>query len=100
MIGMAKQSGWMCTALVLLVAGTARGASIDLSSASGTRGLRVSVSATLNTMGAGILGTQNRIQFDRGRPSAADSFGMPDCAANPAIHKDATGFRFLPLGCD
>ena len=33
-------------------------------------------------------------------PIAAGESGQPDCAVNPAINKDATGFRYLPLGCD
>lgn len=100
MIGMVRQAAWTVAVLGVVTAGTAWGASIDLGSGFGVRGARVSISATLHTMGADILGTQNRIEFDRATPIAADEFGMPDCAVNPAIHKDATGFRFLPLGCD
>jgi hypothetical protein len=87
-------------ALSLLAAGSARGASIELGAAAGARGQRVSVAATLRTMGASVLGTQNRISFDRQTPIVANEQGTPDCAVNPAIDKSATGFRYLPLGCD
>jgi len=99
MISRAKQSGWTM-AVLMLTAAAAHGASIDLGSASGPRGADVSITVTLHTMGAGVLGTQNRIEFDRATPIAADAFGVPDCEVNPVIHKDATGFRFLPIGCD
>jgi hypothetical protein len=85
---------WLCAAVA------AHAASIDVGSASGMRGDRVSVAVSLRAMDAAILGTQNRISFDRDTPIAAGMDGQPDCAVNPAIDKNATGFRFLPLGCD
>jgi hypothetical protein len=46
-----------------------------------------------------VVGTQNDIAFDPTTPIAAAGDGTPDCTVNPAIHKDATGFLFLPPGC-
>jgi hypothetical protein len=86
--------------LWLLGAGAARAASIDIGSAAGTPGQDVTVDVSLQTMGASVLGTQNQIGFDRDTPVAARLDGSPDCAVNPAINKNATGFRFHPLGCD
>ena len=84
----------------LLTAGVACAASIDIGSASGVPGSEVTFAVSLQTMGASILGTQNRIDFERATAVAALPNGSPDCAVMPAIHKSATGFRFLPLGCD
>ena len=83
----------------LLVAAEARAVTIDVGSAVGMPGADVLVDVSLHTMGASALGTQNRIDFDRATPIAAAS-GAPDCSVNAAIHKQATSFRFLPLGCD
>jgi len=80
--------------------GAAYGASIDVGSAAGAPGDQVMVAVTLQTMGATVIGTQNRIDFSRDTPIAATLNGDPDCVVNPAIDKGATGFRFLPLGCD
>lgn len=84
----------------LLGEGGAYAASISIGTVSGAPGDDVTVEVSLRTMGAAVLGTQNRIEFDRDTPVAALSDGSPDCAVNPAIHKNATGFRFHPLGCD
>jgi len=84
----------------LLTAGVACAASIDIGSASGVPGSEVTFAVSLQTMGASILGTQNRIDFERATAVAALPNGSPDCAVMPDIHKSATGFRFLPLGCD
>lgn len=86
--------------LWLLAGGWAQAASIDIGSASGIPGDDVTVAVSLRTMGATVLGTQNRIDFDRETPIAAGPTGGPDCAVNAAIDKSATSFRFLPLGCD
>jgi hypothetical protein len=51
-------------------------------------------------MGAMVIGTQNRIEFDRQTPIAAQPDGRPDCRVDEAIDKDATVFRFLPLECE
>jgi hypothetical protein len=82
------------------MAAGARAASLDVGSASGAPGDDVTVAVSLHTMGDTVLGTQNRIDFDRDTPVAATASGDPDCAVNPAIDKNATGFRYLPLGCD
>ena len=48
-----------------------------------------------------VAGTQNDIGFDVAAARVvADASGRPDCTVNPAIDKDATGFNFLPNGCD
>ncbi len=86
--------------LWVLAAGGAHAASIDIGSASGMPGDDLTVDVTLRTMGATVLGTQNRIDFDRETPIAARPTGDPDCAVNAAIDKGATNFRFQPLGCD
>src|SRR5262249_2484082 len=87
-------------AAALLAAGAAHGASIDVGTASGTPGEEVTVAVSLRTMGAAVLGPQNRIEFGGETPVGAKANGDPDCAVNPDIDKSATGFRFLPLGCD
>jgi len=99
---MRRLSGAVLTAgaIALLATGAAHAASIDIGTASGAAGDDVTVAVSLRTMGAAVLGTQNRIEFGRETPIGAMANGQPDCAANPAIHKNATGFRFLPLGCD
>jgi hypothetical protein len=100
---MTSTRGALCTAagmLCLLSARAAGAASIEIGSASGPPGADVTVTVSLRSMGAAVLGTQNRIDFDRQTPVAALPGGQPDCAVNPQINKDAAGFRFLPLGCD
>jgi hypothetical protein len=87
-------------AVALLVAGAAHAASVDVGTGSGRPGSDVTIAVTLDAMGAMVSGTQNRIDFDRETPIAPSRTGRPDCAANPAIDKNATGFRFQPLGCD
>jgi len=87
-------------ALVLFTVAMARAASVDIGTVSGERGENAVVAVSLRTMGATILGAQNRIGFDRTTPVAAKANGSPDCAVNAAINKNATGFRFQPLGCD
>ena len=84
----------------VLAAGAAQAASIDIGSAVGIPGDDVRVDVTLRTMGAAVLGTQNRIDFDRETPIAPRPTGNPDCAVNAAINKGATDFRFQPVGCD
>jgi hypothetical protein len=100
---MTSTRGALCTAvgmLCLLAAGAAGAAVIEVGSGAGQPGDDVTVTVSVRSMGAAVLGTENRIDFDRGTPVAALPNGQPDCAVNPEIHKDATGFRFLPLGCD
>lgn len=86
--------------VVTLTAGLARAVVIDVGSASGAPGALVSIDVGLATEGSAVLATQNRIDFARAAAVAARGDGGPDCAVNPAIDKNATAFRFLPLGCD
>ena len=96
-----RRIGWAVAAgVACLWAVGARAATLDVGSATGAPGDDVSVSVSLHSMGAMVLGTKNRIDFDRDTPIAATASGDPDCAVNPLIDKGATGFRFLPLGCD
>jgi hypothetical protein len=46
-----------------------------------------------------VAGTQNDINFPREAQIAATDNDTPDCAVNPDIGKEATGFVFLPHGC-
>lgn len=85
---------------VLAWAGAARAVVIGAGMASGAPGDLVAVDVSLATQGAAVLATQNRIDFTRQAYIAARPNGTPDCAVNPAIDKGATGFRFLPLGCN
>jgi hypothetical protein len=95
------RSGLLAAGMVwLLIPAGVRAASIDLGSASGAPGDEVSVAVSLQTMGAMVVGTLNRIDFGRETPVAATARGNPDCKVNPAIDKTATTFRFLPLDCD
>jgi hypothetical protein len=86
--------------LCLLAAASAGAASVDIGSATGAAGSVVTIDVSLRTMGAMVLGTQNLIEFDRETPVAAKPNGGPDCTPNPAIDKNGTAFRFLPLECD
>jgi len=86
---------WLC-----LSAAAAPAATIDIGSASGAPGSKVTIAVSLETQGALVLGAQNRIDFERATAVAALPSGQPDCTVAAAIHKNATGFRFLPLGCD
>ena len=87
-------------AIVVSTAGLARAVVIEAGSATGAPGEVVSIDVGLSTEGSAVLATQNRIDFTRQAFVAARGDGAPDCAVNPAIDKNATAFRFLPLGCD
>ena len=95
-------SRWLLAAAVgsVLMPAGARAVSIDIGSASGAPGDAVTVAVSLHTMGVSVIATQNRIDFEPETPVAATASGDPDCAVKPAIHKAATSFLFLPLGCD
>ena len=57
----------------------------------------LTVSATLQTAGAAIAGTQNDIGFDPQQVAVvAKPNGKPDCSPNPAIGKEGTAFSFQP----
>ena len=83
-----------------LWAAVAPAAVITIGSTTGAPGGDVTVAVSLQTEGQTVLAVQNRIGFERSAAIAARADGEPDCAVNPAIDKQATGFRFLPLGCD
>jgi hypothetical protein len=83
----------------LLSAAAAHAASIDIGSAAGLQGDDVTIAVSLQAMGAMVIGTQNRIEFDRQTPIAARLDGRPDCTVEESINKDAAVFRFLPLDC-
>jgi hypothetical protein len=74
--------------------------SIELSRVHAAPGAVATVSATLSSAGAAIVGAQNDIVFDPGLVAvAATAAGKPDCTANPQIQKPGTAFSFLPPGC-
>ena len=85
---------------LMLVADAARAVSIDIGMAAGQAGETVAVAVTLADETGTVVATQNRIDFGRQAFVAARGDGEPDCTVNAAIDKGATGFRFLPLGCD
>lgn len=87
-------------AAMTLTAGPVPAVVIDVGSASGAPGDLVPIDVGLSTEGSAVLATQNRIDFTRAAAVAARGDGAPDCAVNPVIDKNATAFRFLPLGCD
>ena len=62
---------------------------------SGYAGHRVSFPVTLHTLGLDIAGVQNDIRLDPPSVFAVKPNLKPDCAPNPAIDKNATGFAFL-----
>jgi hypothetical protein len=73
---------------------------LALSRAHGRPGAAVRVSATLDTGGASVAGTQNDIVYDPAQIAvAATSRGKPDCRANTGLGKEGTAFSFLPPGC-
>ena len=92
--------GALVLGVAMSFAGAARAAVIEVGSGTGAPGETVPVDVSLSTEGAAILATQNRIDFTRRAYIAAGDNGAPDCTVNPAIDKNATAFRFLPLHCD
>ncbi|HSQ00800.1 MAG TPA: hypothetical protein VL049_26545 [Candidatus Dormibacteraeota bacterium] len=89
--------------MVLLACGLeARAAvaiSIDIGSATTPPGSVALVTVALRTTGAEVVGTENLIGFAPPIAIASLADGSPDCAVEPAIHKNATDFRFWPVGC-
>jgi hypothetical protein len=74
--------------------------SIDVGSASGTPGDRVSFDVTVNGVDQPITGAQADIAFDSiNTPIAATATGDPDCWVNPTLPIPIFGFAFRPLGC-
>jgi hypothetical protein len=90
----------VAAAIGLLWATTAPAVVITVGSATGTAGDDVTITVSLDTEGEMVLATQNRIDFTRSAAIAANGEGQPDCTVNPAIDKNASGFRFLPLPCN
>jgi len=81
-------------------AATGGGPNLALSGARGEPGSTVTVTATLNTGGASIAGTQNDIVYDPTQVVIAQTAaGKPDCRPNQQIGKEGTAFNFLPPGC-
>lgn len=75
-------------------------AALGVSSAAGAPGERVSIAVSLDDGGAVVVGLQNDLVLDGINIAiAARTNGSPDCRVEPAIHKDATGFAFVPPGC-
>jgi hypothetical protein len=75
---------------------------ISIGDAQGTQGDTVAVSVGLMVGTASVAGTENEIHFPLEAQIAGTQVGenvVPDCAVNPAIGKEATGFTFLPNGC-
>lgn len=73
---------------------------IVLSSVSAAPGQTATVTATLQSGGASIAGTQNDIGFDpRAVAIVRKPNGKPDCRANAALGKEGTAFNFLPQKC-
>lgn len=69
---------------------------------SGRAGERVTMTVALDTRGRAVAGVEVDFCFPAGFAVAARSGnGRPDCAVNPAIDKNGTGFSFTPSsGCD
>lgn len=73
---------------------------IVLSNASAGPGGTATITATLQTGGAHIAGTQNDIAFDpKAVAIARKANGRPDCRANASLGKEGTAFNFLPQHC-
>jgi hypothetical protein len=72
---------------------------IVLSETDARPGQVVRVTATLQTAGQTIAGTQNDIGFDPRQLVIKGSNNQPDCSANPAIRKEGTAFSFQPSRC-
>jgi len=94
---------WLGIAILVVSAAampqTALAASIDVGSATVAPGGMATLGVRLNSSGASIVATQNRIDVPPQVQIVARPDGQPDCAVSPAIDKTASGFRFLPLGC-
>jgi len=73
--------------------------SIDIGTETAAPGSSVAIGVRVRTMDADVAAVQNRIDFAPPLRVAALPNGEPDCTVSPAIGKNATGFRFLPLRC-
>jgi hypothetical protein len=73
---------------------------ISAGTAAGGPGTTVTLAVSLQTGGASVGGTQNDLFFDPvNTPVDVLADGAPDCAVNPAIHREYTQFAFEPPGC-
>lgn len=79
--------------------GTGLAVSIDVGSVVTAPGSVGVFAVQLHATGAEVAGTQNQIDFSPPIRIAAGPDGAPDCAVGAAIGKEATSFRFLPIGC-
>src|SRR5262245_21965108 len=90
-------------ALVVLLLGFPGSAkaviSVDIGAGTGIRGQILSIPVTLSSGGAEVVGVSNRIGFSPPLQIVAGPNGHPDCTVNPSILKEATAFRFTPVGC-
>lgn len=62
---------------------------VDVGSAAGSPGQQVTVAVFLKSGSQSVAGIQNDIAFDPSTPITGTNDGVPACAVNPAIHKDA-----------
>jgi hypothetical protein len=72
---------------------------INLGGAIATPGETVTIAVTLRAADVAVAGTQNRIDFAPPLSIVARPSGEPDCDVAPGIGKEATAFRFVPIGC-
>ena len=93
---------WIGVAVILTCGANAHaalGVAIDVGTATVAPGGVGIFAVQLRTMGAEVVGTENEIAFSSPIRIVARPDGSPDCAVDVAIHKEATTFRFLPIGC-
>lgn len=90
---------FVMTFVVLGARGAAATVVETIGDVSGAPGGIVPVSVTMDDGGAGVVGIQLDLGWDSATPVAATPGMAPDCAVNPAIHKDQTAFAFQPFGC-
>jgi hypothetical protein len=105
-----KKSGIRIAALaataMILVAAQAGAVSVTMVGPDGevTAGEDGTISATLQTMGEEVAGTQNDIIYPTGENVSigviANAQGRPTCAVNQDIGKEGTAFSFQPPNCN
>ena len=88
-----------CSNGEVAVTPTSEGVRINVGGATATAGETITVGVSLQTMGADVAGTQNRLDFASPLRIVALANGDPDCVVEPSIKKEATSFRFVPIGC-
>jgi len=76
------------------------GPGIEIDTVEAEAGDPVVITATVNTDGNMVAGTQNDFSFDRvNAPVVRRANGRPDCTVNPEINKNSTSFAFQPPMC-